>query len=159
MPSLKVYKKICQNFNFQISSSTNLVMLQMIWNHGVWYCCNKPYDAHGIAKNSCYCSKVVASILKKVQLEIIVTSNNLQTKVVNCWGHNGSSYDMIVNSIIHLYFTCWNFVIGTYFEIIKFSMHRCEYFFALMCKIKRDLGLSSTLYGLLHLDNKILYRI
>jgi hypothetical protein len=29
----------------------------------------------------------------------------------------------------------------------------------LMYKIKRDLDLSSTLYGLLHLDNKFLYRI
>jgi len=28
-----------------------------------------------------------------------------------------------------------------------------------MYKIKRDLGLSSTLYGLLHLDNKFLYKI
>jgi hypothetical protein len=78
----------------------------MIWNNGVWYCCNKPYDAHGIAKNSCYCSKLVASTLEKVQLEINVTFNNLQAKVVNYWGYNGSSYDKIVNSMVNLYFTC-----------------------------------------------------
>jgi hypothetical protein len=115
-------KRFVKNLNLQISSSTNLVMLQMIWNNGVWYCCNKLYDAHGIAKNSCYCSKLVASILEKVQLEINVTFNNLQAKVVNYWDYNGSSYDMIVNSIVNLYFTCWNFVIGTYFEIINMSI-------------------------------------
>jgi hypothetical protein len=126
----------------------------MLWNNGVWYCCNKPYGAHGIAKNSCYCSKLVTSILEKVQLEIIVTFNNLQAEVVNYWGYNGSSYNMILNSMVDLYFTHWNFLIGAYFEIIHLSIY-----FALMHKIRRDLGLSSTLYGLLHLDNKILYRI
>jgi len=30
LPSFKVYKKICQKLNLQISSSTNLVILQMI---------------------------------------------------------------------------------------------------------------------------------
>jgi len=47
----------------------------------------------------------------------------MQAKVVNYWGHNGSSYDMIVNSMVNLYFTCENFVIGIYFEIINLSMH------------------------------------
>ncbi len=48
---------------------------------------------------------------------------NLQAKVVNYRGHNGSSYDMIVNSMVNLHFTCWNFVLRTYFEIINLSMH------------------------------------
>ncbi len=52
-----------------------------------------------------------------------MTSNNLQAKVVNYWGHSGSSYDMIINSMVNPYFSCWNFVIGTFFEIINLSMH------------------------------------
>jgi len=42
----------------------------------------------------------------------------MEAKVVNYWGYNGSSYDTIVNLMVNLYFTYWNFVIRTYFELL-----------------------------------------